>query len=317
MQASRGAKLALFAGGKKYYHKNNADSKNRTLYICAINKDRRRRSNHPNGACPGKLFVLHGPDGHPPEVGEAFVYAAHDCTSAELDAEEVDSTRLSIINALIQSVKNSAQIVGKPPTNMQIWRNEIARFSREIKVNFSFAQFEKLLVRTRSDIMPPSPDDLTQVAEFYRQYPKYNMVVRGNFTGKKGEHGVMLASAHSLELFRRGYKGLPLQQVQADGTFYVAPRGATQVWTIFSDIPETLDRSSELSLPFIVFLLKGKSEKLYTNALLHLCSTVGSGFAPKVALTDFERSVMNAFSAVFPEIEVVGCSFHYVQVITE
>ena len=57
-----------------------------------------------------------------------------------------------------------------------------------------------------------------------------------------------------------------------------------------------------------------KTESLY-KAVIEKILEIESEFKPDLAVGDYEDASRNAFQAIFPPINVVGCLFHFSQAI--
>lgn len=92
----------------------------------------------------------------------------------------------------------------------------------------------------------------------------------------------------------------------ADGTFKTSPLIFSQVYTIHVLIKENI------IIPTIYALLPNKTEETYIRLLTTL-KEIKPNLNPKSIMTDFERSAINAFKYVFPNIKQNGCHFHFAQ----
>lgn len=94
--------------------------------------------------------------------------------------------------------------------------------------------------------------------------------------------------------------------VLMDGTFKSCPRFFVQVYTIFAYANHTY-------LPLVYGLLRNKEQSTYETFLqtvINQCFSMNLVFKPAVVLTDFEKSAMNAVSALLPDSRLHGCRFH-------
>jgi len=106
----------------------------------------------------------------------------------------------------------------------------------------------------------------------------------------------------------------------ADATFKAAPQGNvfTQVWSLHS---YDLHDGGE-TVPNAFIIMANKSQPSYANALQvirgfmeeveHHAGPVGN---IRFVLSDWEPAEMAAFNQIFPELDVLGCQFHYGQII--
>ena len=60
--------------------------------------------------------------------------------------------------------------------------------------------------------------------------------------------------------------------------------------------------------------MKTKTEDLYAIVLMKIREIIPE-FSPKIAVSDFERAPRKVFSHHFPEINIIGCWFHFTQAI--
>ncbi|KAG0437105.1 hypothetical protein DMUE_3880, partial [Dictyocoela muelleri] len=90
----------------------------------------------------------------------------------------------------------------------------------------------------------------------------------------------------------------------ADGTFHSSPKEFAQVYIIYCN-------SFDITIPAIYVLMKSKTENVYKIIFDKIKELINIG--PKMFIIDFETSVYNAMSKVFPEVEIRGCNFHFNQ----
>jgi hypothetical protein len=95
------------------------------------------------------------------------------------------------------------------------------------------------------------------------------------------------------------------RKIYVDGTFSLAP-------TIFYQILVILAERGNFVLPVCYALLPSKTEEIYRR-MIRLILEAWPAMNPQAISTDFERSLINAFVAAFPDAEVHGCFFHLVQ----
>ena len=98
-------------------------------------------------------------------------------------------------------------------------------------------------------------------------------------------------------------------QIHVDATFAV-PVGFYQclIIGVFGD--------HEAFLPCVYILMTRKNRLAYEVALSTLQTLLGGKIKPAYALTDFETAMYQSIQKFFPEAEVVGCFFHFVQALT-
>ena len=93
-------------------------------------------------------------------------------------------------------------------------------------------------------------------------------------------------------------------RIQFDATFYTVPSILYKLFTIFISFHG----------PAIHVLMKTKTEDLYAIVLMKIREIIPE-FSPKIAVSDFERAPRKVFSNYFPEINIIGCWFHFTQAI--
>jgi hypothetical protein len=94
-----------------------------------------------------------------------------------------------------------------------------------------------------------------------------------------------------------------------DCTFKCVPKNFVQCMIIM-----IFDEGTQLYVPIFYILLQSKFEEVYTTAI-NLCAASSPGFKKAKSVTcDFERGLMNAIDATFPEkVAINGCEFHFKQ----
>ena len=60
--------------------------------------------------------------------------------------------------------------------------------------------------------------------------------------------------------------------------------------------------------------MTAKSEELYTAVIERISSKIPN-FQPAASMSDWEPAPRNAFEAVYPQINIHGCRFHFTQCI--
>lgn len=92
-----------------------------------------------------------------------------------------------------------------------------------------------------------------------------------------------------------------------DGTFHVAPKLFTQLYTVHGV-------ANGKMIPFIFALLPNKNTNTYRRLLRciqDLAFSKGVVFKPELIQIDFEIAMKNAIHHVLPDTFVRGCLFHY------
>ena len=92
------------------------------------------------------------------------------------------------------------------------------------------------------------------------------------------------------------------KNINFDGTFHVVPKLFYQLFTIFI-------QEGHHALPAVHVLMSQKNESLYLAVLRKIVEIVP--FYPELAIGDYERAPRNALRAIFPNLNVSGCLFHY------
>jgi hypothetical protein len=124
----------------------------------------------------------------------------------------------------------------------------------------------------------------------------------GDFLRASSDDMIFLASDRGLQLLSEH------EHWFADGTFYVAPRGFSQLYTIHVLLGETS------TVPCIYVILKNKSTEAYVGMLQTLLdSRQDIALAPASITLDYEVAAINAFQLRFPRATIHGCFFHLSQ----
>jgi hypothetical protein len=95
-----------------------------------------------------------------------------------------------------------------------------------------------------------------------------------------------------------------------DGTFDIAPRLFSQIYTIHAFLRDRL-------LPLVYVLMCNKTTQLYVEVFAQLkdsCNHLGLLLDPPNIMTDFESGVIPAVRQEFPRARHKGCQFHHSQV---
>ncbi|XP_003739291.1 coatomer subunit epsilon-like, partial [Galendromus occidentalis] len=96
-----------------------------------------------------------------------------------------------------------------------------------------------------------------------------------------------------------------VQRLFEDGTFSLAPDQFAQVFVILAD-------RGGYAIPLCYALLPNKSENSYRR-MIDLVMGAFPSLNPASIAMDFEMAVINAFIAAFPNAEIHGCLFLFVQ----
>ncbi|XP_046361313.1 uncharacterized protein LOC124138621 [Haliotis rufescens] len=95
----------------------------------------------------------------------------------------------------------------------------------------------------------------------------------------------------------------------ADGTFFSSPCLFLQTYPIHAEVQGIMH-------PLVYFLLPNKSHETYTTAFRLLkteTERLHLNLQPQILQIDFEKAVANAALAVFDNIQIRGCYFHFSQ----
>lgn len=90
-----------------------------------------------------------------------------------------------------------------------------------------------------------------------------------------------------------------------DGTFSVAPKTFSQIYTIHALLQDE-------AIPLIYVFLTNKQEESYIR-LFGILSQIEPNLSPASIICDFELAAINAIKRVFPRTEIVCCFFHLSQ----
>jgi hypothetical protein len=100
-------------------------------------------------------------------------------------------------------------------------------------------------------------------------------------------------------------------QIFIDATFKCVPKPFKQLLIIMGH-----HKCTRVHFPSSFVLMDSKSEDSYKYVLSAITSWIGKSAFPKIVTCDFELSLINAISDVFPQgIEIVGCYFHFKQAV--
>lgn len=174
----------------------------------------------------------------------------------------------------------------------------------------------KVVRRERRKKLPPNPKSLVDFDELPMAYQR--TLVDEKFliydSGKSEEGRVIVfATQRNLQLLSKSRVWF------LDGTFKVAPTIFTQVFTILGtrERRKNVGDIEVVPLPFVYALLSSKEETQYTSVLQAVKTSANESrienFAPPKIMTDFEKSILNACAAVFPQSTIKCCFFHLKQ----
>ncbi|XP_052127756.1 uncharacterized protein LOC127750338 [Frankliniella occidentalis] len=95
----------------------------------------------------------------------------------------------------------------------------------------------------------------------------------------------------------------------ADGTFKTVPNMFLQMYSIHGEFRDNI-------FPLVFCLTVRKSEDTYRrmySELIHMCEQYHFHLQPEIIMQDFELAAMNAAKALFPNVQIKGCLFHFSQ----
>ncbi len=98
-----------------------------------------------------------------------------------------------------------------------------------------------------------------------------------------------------------------IEEVSYDSTFYVVPSQFYQIFVLHGFCYGHY-------FPLVFALMTCKSTLLYKKVFEYIKNQFPT-FSPKTAMSDFEAASSDAFEAVFENVEVTHCHFHYSQCI--
>ncbi|KAL0809842.1 hypothetical protein ABMA28_011331 [Loxostege sticticalis] len=120
-----------------------------------------------------------------------------------------------------------------------------------------------------------------------------------------GEEDKILLFASKLS--RKIMQGSSSHNYYGDGTFKSVAKPFYQLYTLHIDLHS--DENTTSLVPVVYALLPDKSQNTYTR-LFRLIKEL-LGVTIKTFKSDYEIAAMNAVKAVFPQVKVSGCYFHY------
>lgn len=91
-----------------------------------------------------------------------------------------------------------------------------------------------------------------------------------------------------------------------DGTFFVAPQGFSQVYTI-------MGKFKNKNIPLIYCITKQKDEKNYEYIFNFIRNKINC--SKKYFLIDNEKAPFNVIRKFFPDSLITGCYFHLSQIL--
>ena len=166
-------------------------------------------------------------------------------------------------------------------------------------ISVTFRQMESSMCKRRRKLFPPLPLNPEDFCQLIPDSPFVHLFKGSVNSG--GAYAVIFASDFMLMKLKVA------DQIQFDATFYTVPSIFYQLFTIFISFHGHC-------IPAIHVLMQSKTEELYAIVLMKIREIIPE-FSPKIAVCDFERAPRNVFSHYFPEINIIGCWFHFTQAI--
>ena len=158
--------------------------------------------------------------------------------------------------------------------------------------------------RTRQKLRPEDPTtmDFDLCEEFIpEQFLRADVTVGKNSDARRH---IIFASNDQLQLLSQA------KEWYVDATFKVVRQPFTQLFTVNAFI-----RSGECSkqIPLVFCVMSGKRKKDYKKVLQEILKMLPTKPRVKTIIGDFERAIWNALTAVYPDVQLKGCLFHWTQ----
>ena len=169
----------------------------------------------------------------------------------------------------------------------------------------SFPEVESTMYKRRKKTQPVIPVDLRELPEVLNE----NLLLQINgspfFRGMvdAGDDGIGFLFASDFQMEILGMS----ESIGIDGTFKTVPRQFYQMYSIFSTV-------GGHTFPTMFAFLTRKTEGLYL-ALFEKVKEINPLFEPRRVMADFEQAPINALTDIFPNIETMGCWFHFVNAV--
>ena len=197
----------------------------------------------------------------------------------------------------VYQLKTKCKSVAKnSQTNLRMVFDDVTRRDPGA-CHISFPECESSMYRARRMIQPKIP--LT-ANKFIDMLPTTPYMEHFKFAARSGDQIAAVFYSEQMSTFLA-----EVTNVQFDGTFFTVPKQFFQLWSIFFSV-------GCHSLPAMHCLMSSKSQDLYIAILEKIANEVPL-FRPLASMSDWEPAARNAFKAVYPEIKMYGCWFHYTQ----
>ncbi|KAE8739287.1 hypothetical protein FOCC_FOCC015210 [Frankliniella occidentalis] len=208
----------------------------------------------------------------------------------------------------VAAVNNDARITNL--TRLLLIDGEISihRYPPEIGARVTLNMMRSPIQRARAAMYPAVPPDIVQLGQQLQNNPHLAASIDGRdnlFAGTV----ITPRTASVIFMSRRMRRALAnTTRIFCDATFASRPNDpqARQVLQFSKVVNRAI-------IPLGQVLMTGKSQAEYTAILQHIRQLVPQ-FNPTVVMTDFEVGLQNAWKAVFPNAQVVGCYCHFCRV---
>ncbi|XP_003737961.1 uncharacterized protein LOC100898720 [Galendromus occidentalis] len=230
-------------------------------------------------------------------TGEITIKGAHtDMPSSA--AIEVQQKKVAMKRRAVETLEAPQQIINKIRATSSL----AAKGSIE-----SNKSLTRTIQRIRNRVGIPSVHYTDRrdivIPEEYRVYESSPGIVERFLLGDSGSDDPNRIFLFGRETVASWIGGV--SKIYCDGTFSLAPNEFAQVFVILAERPGCVT-------PICYALLPNKSEESYCK-MLDMLTLGWPAFNPTSVSVDFEKGLMNAFSAYFPDAQIQGCFFHLVQ----
>lgn len=199
----------------------------------------------------------------------------------------------------LQRMRELSATTQRPP--ILIYQEVMRDATPEVRSELTFPKVTQMLhyVRIKNFLQnPDSPSSAIDALEAETNpFPDF---YQGHVTFQD-QVALLFASPNLLHCLQN------MKEIFVDATFRVVPRNfrGGQLFTILADYQGTV-------IPILHVLMTGKKEGLYKAVFMKISMLVPQ-FSPEVAMADFETAIKNGLKAVFPNVNVKGCRFHFGQ----